>query len=229
MWISPVHRAKDSEEWYTSLLQSWSVSMVNICYSNRSTFSRQSPSLMFIGVVTAILSAKGHTPQWKAVGKRGKQHSQPLSSLLAFPIISRTQPLWGPQGHATPISAPKGSCKQLSLSLENNLLLCSTGEARIQVNLCFLGSLWTGRDPAQAEHRHCLTQCHPHASVWDPVQRTTWAGYIPATWPHSWSRKWFLGSSPRIWLRSLCKSAGHRLWLRQRTSKAASGHRKLLK
>lgn len=43
-----------------------------------------------------------------------------LASPLAFPITSCTQPQWNPQGHASPICAPKGSCKQ-SLSLKENL------------------------------------------------------------------------------------------------------------
>lgn len=40
---------------------------------------------------------------------------------LAFPITSCTQPLLSPQGCASSICAPKGSCKQLTLSLRENL------------------------------------------------------------------------------------------------------------
>lgn len=52
-----------------------------------------------------------------------RETTQPdyLTSPLAFPITSCTQPLWSPLGHASPTCAPKGSCKQPSLSLKENL------------------------------------------------------------------------------------------------------------
>lgn len=134
MWISPARGAKDSGQRCTPLLQSWSVSMVNICYRNRRIFSRQSPSLRFLGVAAVILSATGHTPQWKAVVKRQRQHSQTLSPPHWH---SPSPPAPSHSGTHKAMPPPSVPQKEAANSLcpwkrtYRTLLTCRTGEARI--------------------------------------------------------------------------------------------------
>lgn len=148
-----------------------------------------------------------HTSMERGVCEE-REATQPdyLACPLTFPIISCNQPLLSPQDYASPICAPKRCCKQLSLSLKENLQdLVDLQHRRSQDS----GKICVSWATCELEKIQCGqgTDTDTDSVLWTCISvvsssKDNQGRPCPATWPYSWSRRWFLG----IWLMQISRS-----------------------